>query len=414
MKMQGAWAWALWSVGMASTGLLGCSDAVGGAPMFEDGEALIAGAPYPTKSLAFVMVDIGGGVNVTQQQAMNRLVSDSNSIRNLLLYSSYGRQDITVQTFGPFSYSLGNCNTSGIPTQFRSLVNQAGGQVFQHYLWYLGSRSSSCGWSSLGEVGRPDSPANDSWYNATTSCLALGDGLFHNFGSQHSSAIRCPGVPLADIPSGPCINHEFGDPFDVIGGGCRHPNAWQKTHQGWLGACNGVTVKSSGTFMLLPYERRCDGPQFLKLAMPKTRLFQREGGSGGSTIDTLTHYYVELRTPLDFDGTLGGSALTPRILIHVGGDTRTRSNPGLHTFLLDMTPGTTTFADAALAQGQTFTDPDPAGGLSITAQAVSSTQATIVVQSNGSGAPTCLDGSTFTPPGPGPEACVDNPAVPVP
>jgi hypothetical protein len=76
-----------------------------------------------------------------------------------------------------------------------------------------------------------------------------------------------------------------------------------------------------------------------------------------------------------------------------------------------MNPGTTGsqgINDAGLAVGQTFTD--PAGGLSITAQAISETGATIAVSyTNGSGAPTCIDGSTFAPPGPGMESCTATP-----
>ena len=64
-----------------------------------------------------------------------------------------------------------------------------------------------------------------------------------------------------------------------------------------------------------------------------------------------------------------------------------------------MKPATTTFNDAAMAVGQTFAD--PAGGLSITATAVDAASATITVTiDNGSGAPTCLDGTTLAPPGP--------------
>ena len=57
--------------------------------------------------------------------------------------------------------------------------------------------------------------------------------------------------------------------------------------------------------------------------MPKTRTFNRPAaGGGGATTETLDYYYLELRTPLDFDGTLAyrSSALSPRVLLHVGDD----------------------------------------------------------------------------------------------
>ena len=98
-------------------------------------------------------------------------------------------------------------------------------------------------------------------------------------------------------------------------------NAWQKQYQGWFGGCNGVRVYRSGTFTLLPFEPQCNGVQFLQIKMPKTRPYNRPAGGGGSAgIDNLDWYYLELRTPLDFDGTLGNgtTTLSPRVLVHVG------------------------------------------------------------------------------------------------
>ena len=105
-------------------------------------------------------------------------------------------------------------------------------------------------------------------------------------------------------------------------------NAWQKQYQGWFGGCNGVRVTGSGTFTLLPFEQQCNGVQFLQIKMPKTRPYNRPaGGGGGAGTDNLDWYYLELRTPLDFDGTLGNgtTSLSPRVLVHVGANPRTRT-----------------------------------------------------------------------------------------
>src|SRR5262249_30258400 len=114
------------------------------------------------------------------------------------------------------------------------------------------------------------------------------------------------------------------------------------------------------------------------------------------------------RTPVDFDGTLGNSsALSARVLVHVADDLHTRTQRGVHPFILDMTPSTTGNSglnDAGLAVGQSFTD--PAGGLMITNRGMSNSGATIqVTYTAGSGDPTCMDGTPFTPPGPGAESC---------
>src|SRR4029077_6931601 len=250
--------------------------------------------------------------------------------------------------------------------------------TFNHYLWYFGAKFSACSWGGLGQVGTADRPATDTWYNASTSCVVLVQEPGHNFGMQHSSSLACPGATFADDPNA-CTGGEYGDRFEPMGGGWRHMNAWKKNYQGWFGGCNGVHVASSGTFTLLPFEPQCNGVQYLQIKAIKPRPFMRPAaGGGGATTEHLDYYYVELRTPVHFDGTLGNgtSSLSPRVLVHVAGQSRTRTQAGLHTFLLDMTPsttGTNGFSDAALAVGQTFTD--PAGGLTITTQAVSASQA---------------------------------------
>lgn len=368
--------------------------------------ALRNAAPYAPRSFAFVLLDMGAGVNTTADAAMGRLISGADSIRNYYLSDSYGTQDVTAQTFGPMPFTLASgCGTSQLATALRPMIPG----TFQHYLWYFGSRQSACAWTGLASVGSPDKPSRDTWYNASTSCVVLVQEPGHNFGMQHSSSLACPGgATLSDDPN-MCTASEYGDPFDPMGGGCRHMNAWQKDYQGWFGGCNGVTVTSSGTFTLLPIEQRCDGVQFLKIPAPKVRMFNRPAaGGGGATTETFSHYYVELRTPQDFDGMLGNrTTLAPQVLVHIGGDRRSRTQRGLHTFLLDMTPatsGTTGRADSALGVGKSFSD--PAGGLTLTVQAVSATQATINVEiANGTGGPTCLDDTPFTAPGPGQESC---------
>ncbi len=364
--------------------------------------SLIGGAPYAKRSFALVLIDLGGGVNTTAATAMGRLVGDADSIRNYYLYDSYQMQDIDAQVIGPIKYSLPTCSntdTRNLATSLRMMVPG----TFQHYLWYFGQRTSVCDWAGLGSVGTPQSPAKDTWYNGSSSCVVLVQEPGHNFGMQHSSSLRCGSAPLSDNPDS-CTVNEYGDPFDPMGGGCRHMNAWQKSYQGWFGGCNGVKVSSSATFTLMPLEPSCNATQFLQIKAPKARMYNRPAGGGGNaSLETFSHYYVELRTPQDFDGTLGNrTALSPMVLIHVGNDLRSRTQSGLHTFLLDMTPSTagssSGFNDAGLAAGQTFSD--PAGGLSITATAVSATSATIQVTYTVEGsAPTCLDGSAFTPPG---------------
>jgi len=387
------------------------------APTIQPG--LIGATAFAPRTFAFILVDIGSGftnvrgpsgttVPVTPDYIMGRMQTDADSIRNYYMGDSYQTQDITTKVVGPLTYTPNACDTSAMATALRPMVDAQGGP-FNHYLWYYGSNNSSCSWSGLASVGTPDKPSKDTWYNASTSCVVLVQEPGHNFGMQHSSSLSCgTSAAFADDPN-TCTNSEYGDRFDPMGGGCRHMNAWQKAYQGWFGGCNGVRITNSGTFNLVPYEPSCNGVQFLQIKAPKTRTYMRPAGGGGNaTTENLNFYYLELRTPVDFDGTLGNSsALTARVLVHVTDDLHTRTQRGVHPFILDMTPSTTGSSgmnDAGLAVGQSFSD--PAGGLTITNMAMSNSGATIqVTYTAGSGDPTCIDGTPFTPPGPGVETC---------
>ena len=366
--------------------------------------ALIGATPFTARSFAFVIVDTGGGLtqvrwdgtmhDVTTDFLMGRLVNDDDSLRNYYLGDSYQMQDITAKVIGPLQYTVSGCDTSAMATALRPMVDAQGGP-FNHYLWYYGSKNAECTWSGLASVGTPQSPQKNTWYNQSVGCVVLIQEPGHNFGMQHSSSLDCGTAAMAD-DANDCTTSEYGDPLDPMGGGCRHMNAWQKSFQGWLSDCNGVRVQSSGTFTLVPFEMACNGAQFLQIKAPKPRQFMRPAAGGGNaTTENLDYYYLEARTPVDFDGTLGNSrALTPQVLVHMAADLRGRTDRGLHTFLLDMTPSTSSFSDAALPVGVPFTD--PAGGLTITVDSVSNAGATITVEyaAAGGAAPTCMDGTT--------------------
>lgn len=369
--------------------------------------ALTAVTPVPARTFAFVLVDTGGGVNITANAA-RQVLFDANffmpgrgSVRRYYREQSYGIQDITGDVFGPLSYApTSSCDTAVVSATLRAQVDQLAGGRSDHYLWYFGSRQSGCGFAGAAALGSPARPQQDSWYNASSGCSVLVQEPGHNLGLQHSSSMVCPGnQPFVDAPDRTCTHNEYGDLFDTMGSGCRQMNGWQKSFQGWLQGCNSVKVTASGTFNLFPLEAACDGVQLLQISMPKTRPFSHSGGGSGAMVDSdlLTSYYVELRAPIGFD-----QGLAPMVLVHVAGDRGDPFASGLHTWLLDMTPGTPTFADAALPVGQSFKD--PAGGLTISVLSASATQASIKVEvsnpSNGGGPPTCLDGTTLIAPGP--------------
>jgi hypothetical protein len=364
--------------------------------------ALVGAAAAMPRRMALVLIDTGAGVDITVDAAREKMFDaglfqvGQGSIRRYYQEDSYGVQDIVGDVYGPFSYTpSSSCDTTIATAALRPLVDQVAGGGVNHYLWYYGSRQPGCQFEGAAAEGTPDRPQRDSWYNADSNCVVLVQEPGHNFGMQHSSSMSCNGQTFVDAPDGTCKHNEYGDPFDPMGGGCRHMNGWQKAFEGWLDGCNVVKATASATFTLFPLESACNGIQLLQVPMPKARPFTHSGGGGAANVtDMLTSYYVELRAPVGFD-----QGLAPMVLVHVAGDLSGSNQAGLHTWLLDMTPGTPSIRDAALAAGASFTD--PAGGVTITATSVSAAQASIKIDvAGGSGEPTCLDGTTLVAPGP--------------
>jgi hypothetical protein len=359
-------------------------------------QALIDAPPYPERTFAFVLVDIGGGINITNDEAQRRLfgtAAGDNSVKQYYDEVSYGTQPISGIVAGPLSYPMPTCDTRGMATTLRPQVG-----TYDHYLWYMGSRTSVCSWSGLGESGRPSAPQNDTWYNGSAGCVVLVQEPGHNFGMQHSSSMTCGTAVFADNPGASCTHNEYGDRYDPMGGGCNHMNAVQKVFEGWLQKCNGVKIGQSGTYNLQPLEPECDGIQVLQIpfppdstGVPKIRPFTRSGGGGTATTENLQYYYLELRTLRGFDQTI---RVAPTVLVHVAEDFRTRTDRGRHSWILDMDP-TTTRTIEGMGAGMSFTD--PAGGVSFTVNSVSADGASVTVNVPGSTAPTCLDGTGYDP-----------------
>jgi MYXO-CTERM domain-containing protein len=369
-------------------------------------QPLIGADPLPETSMVMVIVDIGGGTDeITPAQLTTDLFGDDpQSLKNYYLENSFGMHTLGGQVMpNVYQYAWSGCDTNELSDALRDQVHaDAGVEEFDLYLWYF-ANTNACSWSGL-------SSGEDTFYNGSSGCVVLAQEPGHSFGLAHSSSLECADasgnvVSFLDDPNG-CQHNEYGNRYDTMGGGCRHFSAYQKVYRTYLQGCNSVKVTSSGTFTLHPIESACDATQVLQVPMPKVRTLASEGGGSGDRDTELAYYLVELRAPLGFD-----SSMVPSVLINVAPEYRIfnpamgRNNRGEHTWLLDMAPSVegsgrnSNGTPHALAVGQTYTD--PAGGVSITTEAVSETSATIRVDiEGGTGAPTCLGGTTITAPGP--------------
>ncbi len=126
--------------------------------------ALSAAPPEKMRTIAFVMVDYGEGVNVTAAAAQRFMFSTTqpgptlgigaNDKSTLQFYdeTSFGFFGVSGGVEGPLQWTgAAACNGSGgsqLATMLRPMVPTAYG----HYIWYYGSVQSACeyGWGSLG------------------------------------------------------------------------------------------------------------------------------------------------------------------------------------------------------------------------------------------------------------------------
>ena len=290
--------------------------------------ALIGVTPATPRKMCVFLVDLGAGLgSITADTVNTAFFSGAKSVNAFYQENSYGKNGVVGKVVGPFPYTLSACANTDTRAMATAMKAKIAPETCDQY-GYVFARTSTCTWGGLGSVGSPTNPARDTWYNGGVSCVVAVQEPGHNYGMAHSSSMACGTATFADDLS-TCTHGEYGDRFDPMGGGCRHMNVWQKEYEQWFGACNSVKVTSSGTFNLLPTEVPCNGVQALQIPMAKQRPFTRPaagGGNGGT--DTLTSYFLEYRVSAGFD-----TGMTPTVLLHVGGNYRTQTQSGLHTWI---------------------------------------------------------------------------------
>jgi uncharacterized protein (TIGR03382 family) len=372
------------------------------APSTVSAAALQRPSGTKQETYAFVLVDLGQGVDITTAQAQDGVFgttsTGSPSFKQYFEQDSYGAIQVTGDVVGPLSYPLSQANwsscavgddTAGI-SQMTAALKPRIGKTYDHYMFYMGP-GSGCDFGGIGEEGSASQPAVNAWYADVLACGPTEHEVGHNHGMFHENSLTCPnGAVLADAPMGTCTSYEygFGGPptISIMGQACGHTDAWDTWYAQWFTGCNAVRVRSSGTFTLVPIEAASSGTQALQIPMPKPRPFQSDQAGPGQLVQ-LAYYYLELRAPVGMDGWVA----QPTVFVHVGEDIHPPQQSGNWTWILDMDPSTGSVTDG-LGLGKTFTD--PAGGVSMTLKSVGANSATVeVVLANGTGASTCLDGN---------------------
>ncbi len=280
---------------------------------------------------------------------------------NFDLENSFQQTWLTGDVYGwftiPMSYTV--CDSSTLASYAKQAATAAGVNLSAYTRYVYAFPNNTCSWWGLGTVGGNPSQA---WINGSLALKVVAHEMGHNFGLYHSNAWECGTSTLGSS----CSSIEYGDTVDTMGNpSSGHFNAFQKERLGWLNYGTSppiATVQTDGVYSLDPYETAGANPKALKILQ-----------ATNPTTGKRTWYYVEYRRATGFDSFLStNSNVLNGVVVHTGSE-----STGNSSYLLDMTPATSSWSDPALDVGQSFYDPN--AGVTITPMSVGSTGVTVSV-----------------------------------
>ena len=279
------------------------------------------------------------------------LVFDTAS--NFFLENSYQQTYLSGDVKGWYTINMNspvsNCDYDQIANKADAAAAAAGVTLSSYSRKvYAFPQARGCNWWGLGTVGGNPSRA---WINGDLKLRVIAHELGHNLGLYHSHSLDCGKLALGQR----CTVSEYGDFMDTMGSAAFHFNAFQKERLGWLNNSAAPPIalaQAPGNYSLSPLETLGNQPKALKI-------FRSTNASTGRD----SYLYAECRRPLGFDaGVSSYPSVLDGFLLHLG-----EENNGNSSYLLDMTPQTSSWSDPALVVGQSFTD--PIAGLTLTPSA---------------------------------------------
>ncbi|HET9852045.1 MAG TPA: hypothetical protein VFP56_06015 [Candidatus Limnocylindrales bacterium] len=314
------------------------------------------------KRLAVILVNFASNPVQPYSAAYvrNSIFNNTDSVAAFYAEDSYGAMTLTGDVSGWFtiSYDTGTCDTAAIQTKADAAATAAG-VVLSGYtnITYIFPHLNACSFA-----GRAQLPGARSWINTISATSpkihewVISHELGHNFGVNHANSYNCTasGVRVTIARSGSdCASTEYGDPLTIMGAWNpieRYPHniAWHRLQMGFIASSERRTVTASGLYTL--------GATAFAATAPKAIRINRTGSTAAR------HWFeIEFRQPdVLFDGFDSTEPIANGASIRLVADDDERRQ----SFLLDTTPTTSSFDDAPLRVGRTFTD--PLSGIAVT------------------------------------------------
>ncbi len=342
------------------TGGLGPDDFLNGASVrvrgLPNGTTLVVGAgagatqvvapatvaAATTRKLAVLLVNFTSNTAQpwTVAGATGTIFTNGASVANYFAEESDEQFLVTGDVFGylTINFDTTGCNYTDLATKAKAAAAAQSINLSTYtHIQYAFPNLSSCGWAGLAYL-----PGSESWINNALNLRVSSHELSHNFGVHHASTLSCTvggvRVPLATNLAS-CTASEYGDPFTVMGSAStRHTHNQQLASLGWLPTGQRLTVSTGGTYVLGAAED----------ASAAVRAIQIPRGDG-------TYLYLEIRRPtgIHFDNFSTNDPAVKGVSIRLSNNWTSI----IQSKLLDTTPLTSSFGDAPLAVGATFSDP---------------------------------------------------------
>ncbi|HEX8025933.1 MAG TPA: fibronectin type III domain-containing protein, partial [Candidatus Limnocylindrales bacterium] len=314
-----------------------------------------------SKKIALLLVNFTGNPIQpwTLAQAAGIEFTNTDSVANYFAEESYGKVQVTGDVFGYYTLSIDEtaCDFTDIGNKANAAATAAGVNLSNYTnIQYAFPNLSACGWSGLAYV-----PGTQTWLNNALQLGVSAHELSHNFGVHHASTVDCyeGGVRVsisANLAN--CSFSEYGDPFSVMGNawGNHHTHTQQLAQMGWASGSELVTATTTGDYNLGSAESSASPVKALRVSR----------GDG-------TYLYFELRQPYgtSFDAFSPSDPVVNGVSVRYSNDWSTI----VQSKLIDTTPATTTFNDAALAPGRSFYD--PVSGVTVTTVSISAGNAVV-------------------------------------